>query len=183
MNDIREFIQEYDLKMVTTVIAIITLYVLKYLANKVALRRIKSLDFTLDRKVLIAKMLNLFFLIGILIVLLAIWGINSSQVMLFISSTATILGVAFFAAWSILSNITASMILFFSHPMKIGSYIRVLDKDVPLEGTVKDIAFFFIKLRTDDGEDVSIPNNVILQKSISVIYKNAEENPNADLKL
>ncbi len=183
MSDFREFIQEYDLKVVSTIVAVAVLYVMKFLANKVALRRIRSLDFTLDRKVLIAKMLNLFFLIAIIIVLLAVWGVNSSQVMLFISSTATILGVAFFAAWSILSNITASMILFFSHPMKIGSYIKVLDKDMPLEGTVKDIAFFFIKLRTDNGEDVSIPNNVILQKSISVIYKRAEDNPNADLKL
>jgi len=183
MSDFREFIQEYDLKVVSTIVAVAVLYVMKFLANKVALRRIRSLDFTLDRKVLIAKMLNLFFLIAIIIVLLAVWGVNSSQVMLFISSTATILGVAFFADWSILSNITASMILFFSHPMKIGSYIKVLDKDMPLEGTVKDIAFFFIKLRTDTGEDVSIPNNVILQKSISVIYKHAEDNPNADLKL
>ncbi|MBL7877160.1 MAG: mechanosensitive ion channel, partial [Cyclobacteriaceae bacterium] len=70
------------------------------------------------------------------------------------------------------SNVTSSLLLFFNHPIKIGSTIKVLDKDYPFEGEVSDLTYFFVHLKTESGEIITIPNSIILQKSISVIENN-----------
>jgi small-conductance mechanosensitive channel len=83
-----------------------------------------------------------------------------------LTSVVTVLGIAFFAQWSILSNITSSLILFFNHPMKIGQHIKVVDKEYDLEGELIDISFFFLYIKNEKGELITIPNTVVLQKSI-----------------
>jgi small-conductance mechanosensitive channel len=62
-------------------------------------------------------------------------------------------------------------LLFFNHPVKIGDTIKVLDKDYPFEGEVTDLTYFFIHLKTNNGETITIPNSLLLQKSVSVIEK------------
>jgi small-conductance mechanosensitive channel len=86
--------------------------------------------------------------------------------MVFLTSVITVLGIAFFAQWSILSNITSSLILFFNHPLKIGQQIRVLEKDYDVDGQLIDISFFFMYLRDKDGNTITIPTSIALQKTI-----------------
>ena len=86
--------------------------------------------------------------------------------MVYISSFLTILGIAFFAQWSILSNITAGLILYINYPVKIGDSITVLEKDNNVSGEIKDIGAFFITLKTKEGELITMPNAMILQKNI-----------------
>ncbi|CAM1369554.1 Mechanosensitive ion channel protein MscS (fragment) [Tenacibaculum xiamenense] len=64
--------------------------------------------------------------------ILIISGIDFKQVGLFASSILAILGVGIFAQWSILSNLTASVILFFHHLMHIGDTIKILYKEFDL---------------------------------------------------
>jgi small-conductance mechanosensitive channel len=85
-----------------------------------------------------------------------------------------ILGIAFVAQWSLLSNITAGLILFFNHPLKIGDHIKILEKDFIIEGIVNDISFFFIHIKTENNEKITISNTVILQKTISIVLSNNE---------
>ena len=70
---------------------------------------------------------------------------------------------------SLLSNITAGLILFFNHPLKIGDHIKILEKDFIIEGIVNDITFFFIHIKTENNEKVTISNTLILQKPISIV--------------
>jgi len=86
-----------------------------------------------------------------------------------LSSIFAVIGVALFAQWSILSNITAGIIIYFSAPFKIGDYIRILDKDMPIEARVEDIFTFYTHLRTRDGGVHIFPNSLLLQKAVSVI--------------
>lgn len=85
-----------------------------------------------------------------------------------------------FATWSILSNITAGIILFFSFPFKIGDRIRIMDNDLPDEADILDIKAFHIYLRKDNGELVTYPNNLLLQKGVALIEKNSVTD-NSDL--
>ena len=87
---------------------------------------------------------------------------------MFISSMLAVVGIAFFAQWSILSNITAGLILFFYHPLKIGDSITVIDKDQPVQGTIHDIGYFFMHVETPNNEYITIPNNAILQKMVLI---------------
>lgn len=108
--------------------------------------------------------------------LAGIWGLEGKELFAFLTSVLAVIGVAFVAQWSILSNITSGLILFFNHPLKIGDYIRVLEKEVVAEGRVVDISFFFLHLRSTEGDHFTIPNSVVLQKTIQVVKsENGEE--------
>lgn len=79
------------------------------------------------------------------------------------------------AQWSILSNITSGIILFFSFPYKIGDFIFIHDKDFPIEAEIEDIGAFHVYLKTKEGEMIVYPNNLMLQKGISILKHPAKE--------
>ena len=143
------------------------------LANLLTKRWIKNLlkrmNFSLQRRRLTVKMINLMLLIISSVFIAAIWGVKQSDMVVFISSVMAILGIAFVAQWSVLSNITAGIILFFNHPLKIGDYVKILEKDFVIEGTVDDITYFFVHLETSEKERITISNSLILQKTLSII--------------
>ena len=151
-----------------TVILIAFVIIVKLFAGKAVNRILVRLENDLKRKKITMRIINLFSLIFILIGLAAIWNIDRSQLMVFITSLITVLGIAFFAQWSILANITSSLILFFNHPVKIGQRIRVLDKEYEMEGKLIDISFYFLYIKTDAGELVTIPTSVALQKTMVI---------------
>jgi small-conductance mechanosensitive channel len=88
---------------------------------------------------------------------------------LVLSSVFAVIGIALFAQWSILSNVTSGVIMFFTFPYKIGDYIKIHDKDVPCEGIIEDIKTFHIILHTTDNEIVTYPNSMMLQKGVSIV--------------
>ena len=116
-------------QFIHTAILIAFVIIVKLFAGKAVNRILVRLDNDLKRKKITMRIINLFSLIFMVIGLAAIWNIDRSQLMVFITSLITVLGIAFFAQWSILANITSSLILFFNHPVKIGQRIRVLDKE------------------------------------------------------
>ena len=97
------------------------------------------------------------------------------------SSTFAVLGIAFFAIWSILSNITSGIILFFSFPYKVGDKIKIHDKEFPVEAIIEDIRAFQLHLRLEDGDLITYPNNLILQKPVTLVKKDAIEDIHVDI--
>lgn len=160
----------YRVQIIQTVIVLALLVVIRFITRNSINRALKKFNFSIQRRSMTVKILNFFLLISVVFILLGIWGIDKERLILFISSVLTIIGVAFVAQWSILSNITAAFILYFNHPMKIGDQIKVLEKDFVIEGVIDDITSFFVHIKTLDGERITIPNTVILQKNISIKY-------------
>jgi small-conductance mechanosensitive channel len=155
------------LQLIESVILLLLLLAGNMIFRTILNRIDKKLRFALERKRIIYKIIHLFIAILALVGLIGIWGVDPKQLFLFLTSILTILAVGFFAQWSILSNITASLILFFNHPIHIGGYIKIMDKDLPIEGIVENITIFFLYIRTNEGELLSIPNILVLQKTIS----------------
>jgi small-conductance mechanosensitive channel len=120
---------------------------------------------------MIIKAVHLLSFLTAIVILSAIWGLKQNEIAVFVGTILTALGIAFFAQWSLLSNITSSLLLFFNHPVKIGDTVKVLDKDCPFEGEVTDLTYFFIHLRTQEGAIITIPNALIFQKAITVVEK------------
>ncbi len=63
--------------------------------------------------------------------------------------------------------------MFFSFPYKVGDKIKIHDKDYPVEGIIEDIRTFQLILRDDQNNLVTYPNNLILQKAVTLIQKDA----------
>ena len=114
------------------------------------------------------KAVLLFTTMTTIILLTGVWGFKQNEIALFASTILTALGIAFFAQWSLLSNITSSILLFFNHPIKIGNTIKVLQKDCYYEGEVTDLNYFFVHLKTKDNEIITIPNSHFFEKSFSI---------------
>ena len=157
-------------------IVVLFLYFILRVSSKKLVRKYATLNEVLEhRSNLVIKYIYL--LLGILafISIVIIWGVKKDQIFLFISSVFAVAGVASFAQWSILSNITAGIILFFSYPFKIGDRIKIHDKDFPIESEIVDIKALYVVLKSSDGELITYPNNLIMQKGVSVLRDNAEE--------
>jgi small-conductance mechanosensitive channel len=146
---------------------LLTFFLIKTLINNT----LKKAQLERARRKMIIKATHLFTTIGALVLIAGVWGLKQNEIAVFASTLLTALGIAFFAQWSLLSNITSSIILFFNHPLKLGDTIKVLDKDYPFEGEITDLTYFFLHLKTKNGEIITIPNSLVLQKSIAVIEK------------
>jgi small-conductance mechanosensitive channel len=159
---------EYKLQIFETAIVLVFLILVKIIARNSINRILSKFDFGIERKRISHKIVNLFITLFALIFLAGIWNIDRSQLMVFITSTITLVGVGFIAQWSILANVTSSLILFFNHPMKLGQEIQILDKEYDINGTLVDISFFFLYIKTENGETITIPNSVVLSKVIKI---------------
>ncbi|WP_439132136.1 mechanosensitive ion channel domain-containing protein [Polaribacter sp.] len=160
-----EFLSNY--KIIGSIIVIIFGILIRFLTSK-SLRKIRvNFDFQKSRMVVIYKIITFLIYCTIIVLIAFIWGVDEKQLIVYISSFLTILGIAFFAQWSLLSNITAGLILFINYPVKIGDTITILEKDNDTVGEIIDIGAFFITLKTDENHMITIPNSIILQKNIS----------------
>lgn len=93
-------------------------------------------------------------------------GLGYGDVSFLLSSVFAVIGIAFFAQWSILSNITASVVIFFAFPYRVGDRVKVTDADFDLSGTVEEIGLFHVMIKTESGNTITYPNNMILQKPV-----------------
>ena len=148
-------------------IAILVIAFLTRLIISGSLKRIRiKFEFQKSRIIAINKIITFLLYMTAITIIAFIWGVSDEQFLLFVSSFLTVLGIAFFAQWSILSNITAGVILFVNYPVKIGDTITIMEKDHDIVGEIKDIGAFFITLQTKKGAFISLPNSQILQKMI-----------------
>lgn len=104
-----------------------------------------------------------------------VFGTEFKDLALIFSSVFAIIGIALFAIWSILSNITSGIIMFFNFPYKVGDKIEIHDKDFPITAIIEDIRAFQLHLRLDKGDLVTYPNNLMLQKAVTLLKKDAIE--------
>ncbi len=174
----------YSKQLLGTLIAIAVLLVVSQLAKRVIKSFVRRKAIDPNRKKVMLNLTYALFMLLACIALLFIWGIGLKDFIFFISSILAVLGIGFFAQWSILSNLTASIILFFNHPVRIGDRIRIVDKDYEWVGVVKDITAFFVYMRTDNNEFISFPNSLVLQKAIEMLdplEPKSIENPNESI--
>lgn len=171
----KELINQSLPEIFTTLIFMVVLGLVKFILKKLLRRFGRITDLLENRTLLIVKYIN--FLLGMVLVLglLLIWGVNLGDVVILFSSVFAIIGVALFAQWSILSNITSGIILFFTFPIKIGDRIRIHDKDFPMDVTILDIKAFYLLLESAEGEHITYPNNLLLQKGVSILQHPADD--------
>ena len=158
----------YYTQIIETVVVIALVLILKVVSRKSLRRMSRSFQMNPDRKRLVVQTINTSLSVLGVIGLIAIWSVDTHELLFFLSSLLAAVGIAFLAQWSILSNITASLVLFFKHPLRIGEPIKILDKDYPIEGKLLKISLIFMHIELENGEHITIPNNVAINKIISV---------------
>lgn len=149
--------------------------------NRYAASRIDKLgnnkDVALDRIFYLQKTFQFFILAIAATISAGIMGIGFTQIDVFLSSAFAVIGIALFAQWSILSNITASVIIFFFLPYKVGQRVDLIDKDKDkiIEGVLVEITLFHLLLQLDSGKLMTYPTSMVFQNPIA-FSKNDKNN-------
>ncbi len=156
----------YQLQLIETAVAFFGYMVSLQVAKRIIEGAAVKYEYPKPRVKITMKIVQTVFFMLFASFMLFIWGVNQSELVYFITSLLTVVGIAFLAQWSILSNITATLVIFFNHPVKIGDTITVLDKEFNVEGRVSDIGIFFLIIKTDEGDQITLPTIVFMQKMV-----------------
>tara|TARA_R110002050_G_scaffold78910_1_gene168720 strand:- start:10688 stop:11179 length:492 start_codon:yes stop_codon:yes gene_type:complete len=155
------------LKLIETFVILVMYLLLRGMSNKLITKNLSKKVIQESRGIIIRKAIKLISITLCVALLLIIWGVNQSDLAAYIGSILTVVGVAFFAQWSILSNITSSVIIFFTHSVRIDDVVIIMEgKDYEVEGKVMDIGLFFVILKTAEGQEITLPNNIFIQKMV-----------------
>lgn len=172
------FFHTYREELIYSAFVLGFLFLIGVIANYIIKKRGKKHGLIRARIKLISKYLTISLVLLALLIEAYVFGVNFEDIAVIFSSVFAILGIALFAVWSVLSNLTSGIILFFAYPYKVGDKIKIHDSDIPMKAIIEDIGAFQLNLRLENGDLVTYPNNLILQKPVTLIEKNAiKENP------
>ncbi|WP_298479912.1 mechanosensitive ion channel domain-containing protein [uncultured Maribacter sp.] len=167
----KDYLINYQFELLATITTIVVFIILKFIITKLVRKTGRKNNIVKARSRLVNKYISiiLYFLVAGLLTF--VWGVNLKEVAVLFSSIFAILGIALFAQWSILSNVTAGVILFFAYPFKIGDTVKILDKDLDSDGPylIEDIKAYHVTLRKKSGELLVYPNSLMMQKAISLL--------------
>ncbi len=100
-------------------------------------------------------------------------GVSATVLWTALTGFATVGAVAFFAAWSVLSNLFCALLIFTVRPFRVGDHIEVLDtaEKPGAKGRVVDINLLYTTLEDHhhagpDGTWLQIPNALIFQRVV-----------------
>src|SRR5690606_21366399 len=126
-------LEVYKTQLINSVIIIVIFIIIRALA-RLAIRKIGHKSGVNEARIaLICRYLTVSLVFLLLLIEAFILGVDGKDISLVFSSVFAVIGIALFAIWSILSNITSGIIMFFSFPYKVGDKIQIHDKDYPIE--------------------------------------------------
>ena len=158
------WMSDYLVQIVVS-LAVLAFY---FVLNRIVVPRLESYVKQGElRNVALRKAVYLFrVLYGIasLAVILVVWGFNFDWLLALSSGIVALTGVALFAQWSMLSNITAFFILLVHESFKRGNFIRIMDGDTYVEGYIAEINIFSTLVITEQNEAINYPNNLLVTR-------------------
>lgn len=99
-------------------------------------------------------------------------GVSGTVLWTAFTGFATVGAVAFFAAWSVLSNIFCTVLIFTTRPFRLGDVVELLENgEKPgLRGRVIDVNLIYTTLKetgdSENGTQLQIPNNLFFQRAL-----------------
>lgn len=121
------------------------------------LDRMPHVDATI--KPLVGRIAKLGVLIIVLVAVLGQFGVQTSSIIALIGAAGLAIGLAF---KDTLANVASGLLLLFLRPFNVGEFVDVGDES----GEVREIGLFLTRLRTADGQFVSVPNSEVAGSAI-----------------
>lgn len=169
------FVENYQDELIITGFVLLLLLIIRYITNFTITKVARKNDINEARIRLIRRYITGSLVIITFVIITFVFEKDFKQLSVIFSSLFAVIGIGLFAIWSILSNITSGIIMFFNFPYKVGDKIEIHDKDFPITAIIEDIRAFQLHLRLDNGDLVTYPNNLMLQKAVTLVEKDAIE--------
>jgi len=110
--------------------------------------------------------------IGACILALDLWGFSVTGLWAFLVSISAVIGVGFIATWTMISNVTANLLIAVLRPFRLGDTVEIIPENV--KGQVVDRNIMFTALRERPGTTLHVPNNLFFQKLFRVTEQDAQ---------
>ena len=145
-------------------------WLLQYLLRRLVNRLRQHYQLPLELTMPLKGLLRWTILTAALMMVLERLGVSATVLWTAFTGFATVGAVAFFAAWSVLSNLFCAFLIFTARPFRLGDGIELLDAaDKPgPRGRVVDINLLYTTLEDGDsateGTLLQIPDALIFQR-------------------
>jgi small-conductance mechanosensitive channel len=153
-------------RLISSAAVILAVNILFSLLKLSARKTQQKLGIRKSRYFAIRRMMTLASIVLTAGLLLLVWEISLHSVWVSLTGILAVTAIAFFAIWSLVGNILAGVILYFTSPFKIEDTIEVMPDEIC--GTVLAINTFYTVLLDEDGGYINIPNSLFFQKYIRV---------------
>ena len=147
-------------------------WLLQHLLRRLVRRAGAHYQLPADMLMLFNGVLRWAILLGTTLLVLERMGVSATVLWTAFTSFATVGAVAFFAAWSVLSNLFCALLIFTVGPFRVGDVIEVLDTadKEGARGRVTDINLLYTTLEDiapgTAGTLLQIPNTLIFQRMV-----------------
>ena len=154
-------------KAVYSLVAMVAIHLLFHLLKRYAKQTQYKYSIRKSRYFTIKRLLTIISWLLSLAVLLLIWNVDLKHVWVSATGVLALIAVAFVAVWSLVGNILAGVIIYFTSPFKVEDCIEIMPDEI--RGTVLAINTFYTVLMTEDHNYINVPNTLLFQKYIKVI--------------
>jgi small-conductance mechanosensitive channel len=115
--------------------------------------------------------IGFFIYAGAILLILDRFGVSGTVLWTAFTGFAAVAAVAFFAAWSVLSNIFCTLLIFTARPFRLHDHVELLENgEKPgLRGQVVDINLIYTTLREEAGgerQELQVPNSLFFQRVV-----------------
>jgi len=162
-------------RIVYSAVALVAINLLFHLLKRYAKRTQQKFDIRKSRYFAIKRLITMASLLLSLVVLMLIWNLDLKHMWVSATSILALIAVALLAVWSLVGNILAGVIIYFTSPFKIEDTIEVMPDEI--RGTVLAVNTFYTVLLTEDKDYINVPNTLLFQKYIKVIKTTATAQP------
>lgn len=151
---------------------IVVTWLLHRLLKRLILRASDHYQFPHELLMPINTVVRWLLIVSALLLTLERLGFSASVLWTAFTGFATVGAVAFFAAWSVLSNLFCAFLIFTVGPFRVGDHIEVLDtaEKQGAVGKVVDINLLYTTLEDstapEPGTLLQIPNALIFQRVV-----------------
>jgi small-conductance mechanosensitive channel len=115
------------------------------------------------------RVIGLVIYAGAILLILDRFGVSGTVLWTAFTGFAAVAAVAFFAAWSVLSNIFCTLLIFTTRPFRLHDHVELLESgDKPgLKGQIVDINLIYTTLQEEAaGQVLQVPNNLFFQRVV-----------------
>ncbi|MFC1551438.1 mechanosensitive ion channel domain-containing protein [Candidatus Latescibacterota bacterium] len=156
--------QEIIQKLIISTVIFIFIILFFQITKLYAKRTQKKKKLIISRYYALKRIIQIFSGFLLFVSLALIWGINIERAWLSLTGFIAMIAVAFFAVWSLIGNILAGVLLFFTSPFKTEDIIEIMPDGI--KGKVLVINLFYTLLEDEENNLINVPNSLFFQKYI-----------------
>lgn len=151
------------------VLIVLGAWLLNLLFRRLIRRLAGSYSLPAELVMVARRVVGLVIYLGAMLMILDRFGVSGTVLWTAFTGFAAVAAVAFFAAWSVLSNIFCTLLIFTTRPFRLHDHIELLESgDKPgLKGRVMDINLIYTTLQEEeDAQVLQVPNSLFFQRVV-----------------